>query len=325
MTVFAVWLGVKFNPPRITAANLDQLGVVSRMPIDVWEVKWSRDGGRVAFLSWEKPVEIREAKTLFRIGALCVGKAPIHVAFSPDKNLFAFCENNSKVEIQRLDTGEFRTIDTGNAQPAMEFSPDGTILGTGGYGTHASLWDVATGRLLRRLDMGPTVGGLRTVFSEDGKTVAVGHRNSNARLFDVDSGKQLCVLSGRMTQQLRFDPSGKRLAVAYVDGDIAVFDVRTGKMLKFATTGASETYRVDWSPDGRLLASAGREGDIIIWNPDDLRVLRQLDAPEWVINVKFSPDGTRLITTGGDQKRGGKREVQIWAVPQPWARWLPWP
>jgi len=83
-------------------------------------------------------------------------------------------------------------------------------------------------------------------------------------------------------------------------------------------------YKVDWSPDGRMLASAGLEGDIIIWDPADLSVLRRIAAPEWVIDVKFTPDGTRLITAGGSQAPGGKREVQVWAVPQPWTRWLPW-
>jgi hypothetical protein len=79
LTGVAIWLGVQFNRPRITAENLDQLEVVATMPIDVWEIQWSRDGGRVAFLTWGKPAEIREAKTLFRVGALGVGKAPIHV------------------------------------------------------------------------------------------------------------------------------------------------------------------------------------------------------------------------------------------------------
>lgn len=324
-TVFAVWLGIQFNRPPITAENLDQLSVVARMPIDVWEIEWSRDGSRAAFLVWGKPAEIREAKTLFRFDSLGIGKAPIHVAFSPDRNVVAYCENSSKVEIQRLDTGKVLTIDTGNAQPAMEFSPDGTILGTGGYGTHAALWDVATGQMLRTLDMGLNAGGLRTVFNKDGKTIAVAHRNSNARLFDVESGKQLCVLSGTMTHQLQFDPSGKWLAVAYVNGDVATFDARTGKLLKRASSGAEELYKVDWSPDGRLLVSAGLHGDIVVWDPDDLSVLRRLAAPEWTISVKFTPDGTRLITAGGARTRNGKREVQVWAVPQPWARWLPWP
>ncbi|HUY87162.1 MAG TPA: hypothetical protein VMV10_00355 [Pirellulales bacterium] len=223
VTVFAIWLGLQFNRPKITAENLDQLEVIATMPVDLHEIEWSRDGSRVAFLGWEKPAEIREAKTLFRFGSLGVGKAPIHVALSPDRKVVAYCENNTKVEIQRLDTGEIKTIETRNPQPEMEFSPDGTLLATGGYGTHAALWDVASGELVRKFDVGPIAGGLTTVFSKDGKTLAVGHRNSQAKLFDVATGKETRVLAGQMTHGLQFDPTGKRLAVSYVNGDIVYF------------------------------------------------------------------------------------------------------
>ena len=321
VAAFATWLGMQFNRPRITAENLDQLQVISRMPIDVWEIQWSPDGSRVAFLTWGKPADIRETTTLFRFGSLGVGKAPIHVAFSPDRNVVAYCENNTKVDICWLDERKLLTIDTRSAQPSMEFSPDGKTLATGGSSTHAALWDVATGKLVRMLEMGPIPGGLNVTFSGDGKTIAVGHRNAYARLFDVATGNVLAMLHGRMTHQVRFDPSGKRLAVSYVNGDIAIFDVQTGKRLSNASTGAEETYRAEWSPDGRLLATCGLHGDIIIWNPEDLSIVRRLAAPEWVINIKFTPDSTRLITAGGDQS-GGQREVLIWAVPQPWTRWF---
>lgn len=78
-----------------------------------------------------------------------------------------------------------------------------------------------------------------------------------------------------------------------------------------------------WSPDGSLLVSAGRDGDIAVWDPTDMTVIRRLPAPEWVIGAKFAPDGTRLLTAGGGRMpNDGKREVQIWAA-SPWSmRWL---
>jgi dipeptidyl aminopeptidase/acylaminoacyl peptidase len=319
----AIWLGAQYHHPRITGSNVDKLQVVSRIDTDIGEIEWSPDGRRVALLGWEQPAEIREAKTLFHYRTLAANKKPIHFAFSPDETVFAYCENSSQVEILHTDTGIVQIIETGQPQPAMTFSADGRILGTGGYGTAASLWDVATGERIHSLDVGPTAGGLRVVFSPDGKTVAVGHRNANACLFDLSNGKKLHVLPKRMTHELEFDPKGERLAVAYVDGSVGLFDVASGKQLQLASSGAEEMYRVAWSPDGSLLVSAGKDGDIVVWNPTDMTVIRRLPAPEWVIGAKFTPDGTRLLTAGGARQRGaGKREVLIWAVPLWRMRWL---
>jgi WD40 repeat protein len=82
-------------------------------------------------------------------------------------------------------------------------------------------------------------------------------------------------------------------------------------------------YNVDWSPDGDLLVSAGLQGDVIIWDPTDLSIRRRLPSPEWVIGVKFTPDGTRLLTAGGSRAAGSRdRVVQIWAVPPWWRRFF---
>ncbi|HWB12330.1 MAG TPA: hypothetical protein VG826_24100 [Pirellulales bacterium] len=323
VSALAIWLGSQYHHPRITASNVDKLHVVSRIASDVWEIEWSPDGRRVALLGWEQPVQIHEAKTLFHYRTLLADKKPIHFAFSPDESVFAYCQNSSQAEILHADTGLVQVIETGQAQPTMAFSADGRILGTGGYGTVASLWDVASGERIHSLDVGPTVGGLDVVFSPDGKTVAVGHRNANACLFDLSTGKKLHVLPKEMTHGMEFDSKGERLAVAYVDGSVGLFEVASGKRLQLASSGAEETYRVAWSPDGSLLVSVGKDGDIVFWDPTDMTVIRRLPAPEWVIGAKFTPDGNRLLTAGGGQTRDrGKREVQIWAVPPPWMRWL---
>jgi WD40 repeat protein len=323
VTAIAIWLGTQFNRPRISISNINQVQVVSQIASDIHEIEWSRDGGRVAMLGWELPVEIYEAKTLIHYRTLGKDKKPIHFAFSPDDNVFAYCENSSKVELLHADTGAVQVIETRQPQPAMTFSADGKILGTGGYGTSASLWDVPSGELVHTLDVGPTAGGLRVVFSPDGKTVAVGHRNSNACLFDMATSEKLAELPKRMTHQLDFDPKGERLAIAYVDGTVGIWDVSNGKMLHLASTGAEEMYRVTWSPDGSLLVSTGLKGDIIVWNPTDMSIIRRLPAPEWVIGAKFTPDGSRLLTAGGAGSRAsGKRSVQIWAVPPWWQGWI---
>lgn len=325
IAVVAACLAAKFNHPRITPANIDQMRVINTIASDIWEIDWSPDGRRVVLLGWEGQADIHEAKTLIHYRTLLADRKPIHFAFSPDENVIAYCENSRDCEIYRFDTGETKTIKTVNHQPRMAFSPDGKILGTGGAGTQAHLWDVASGKLLRSLDMGPVVGGLGVVFSPDGTLAAVSHRNSDARLFDVATGNILQTFAKSMTQHVSFDPQGKRLAIAYVDGTVALWDVATGKQLAIRETGGEEAYGVEWSPDGRMLLSSGRKSDLVVWDPRDMTILRRVPALEWVIGAKFTPDGTRLITAGGasgSTLRQSDRKVQIWAVPNWWDGWI---
>ncbi len=228
----------------------------------------------------------------------------------------AIGENSTKAILVNLATGKEVTLETGNQQPCAEFSPDGTLLVTGGYGKRAKLWSVTSGKHLRDFDAGPFAGGLQPVFSPDGRIVAVGHRNSTTELFDVATGELLRVLHRSQSQELKFDPSGKRLAVTYVNGSLGLWDVASGELIKIADAKAAELYSVDWSPDGKLIATSGLHGSVCLWNAENLELIHEIESPEWVVCVRFNRQGTRLVFAGGAQLPNGERSVRIYAVPE---------
>ncbi len=314
---------------QITVANAPLVSEVAVIEKNVRRIVYGPDGTEVAFVGWEKPVEILDSEDYQLLRTIGDGRKIIHFAFSPDKDTVAFSETGGDAALLDVRTGDLRYLPAGNHQPKMEFSPDGRFLATGGYGDCARLFPIYTFKLppsriatvsprgdwFKSLGGWEKEGGLTTTFSPDSKILAVGNRNSTTKLFDVATGGMLQELSKSSSHELRFSPDGEVLAVAYVDGRVALWSVHDGTQLRIADTGAQETYTVDWSPDGQILATAGRESNIILWRAEDLSVLARLPAPEWVVRVKFSPDGTRLLSAGGARERPGPRNVQIWGVP----------
>ncbi len=302
----------------LTPANVSRLRAVASLDEDIWEIAWSPERDRMALLSWEQPALVRDVLSLKTIETIGEGQKLIHFAFSPDKGVVAYCRNGKTAEILDRRTGRVIILDVGNQQPQMIFSPDGKTLATGGYGTLSSLWRVSDGKLLRQFDAGPTTGGLTPAFSPDGTMLAVGNRNAKTHMFDVATGKVLHVFNPVQTQGLQFSPDGRALAVAYVDGNLRLWNTADGRLRHEIKTTAEELYRVEWSPDGRVLASAGLKGKITLWNPAELSILREIDAPEWVIGLRFTPDGRNLITAGGASGRTGaakgKRSLKIWGI-----------
>ncbi|MFA7241153.1 MAG: hypothetical protein WC091_13670, partial [Sulfuricellaceae bacterium] len=75
----------------------------------------------------------------------------------------------------------------------VAFSPDGSSIATASYDNSARLWDLASGKELRRFDgHGDPVNCV--AFSPDGSSIATASSDNSARLWDLASGKLLVEL-----------------------------------------------------------------------------------------------------------------------------------
>jgi eukaryotic-like serine/threonine-protein kinase len=64
-----------------------------------------------------------------------------------------------------------------------------------------------------------------------------------------------------------------------------------------------DVYFVAFSPRGDLLASAGKDGTVRIWNTATWKLIRQITASSTEVNVAtFAPDGNALATVDGEGK-----------------------
>src|SRR6266481_2387129 len=99
LTLISAWLAYKFHREPICPANVTELQQLSEIPRDIFKIVYSPDRRRVAFVSWEMPVDIREAVTLWPVRTIGENKKIIQFAFSPDASHIAYCENTTRVEV----------------------------------------------------------------------------------------------------------------------------------------------------------------------------------------------------------------------------------
>lgn len=191
--------------------------------------------------------------------------------------------------------------------------------------------------------------------SPDGKSVAclkwrelfedsAPHRRSEVHLFNTSTGDHIDALDGppvnsvplRVTSDLlriKYSQDGKYLAAggklvsdgpvsgSHLGGDVCLWDLTDGELLWFARTTHTDTVRaVAFSANGTVLASAGNDQLIRLWNPSTGKLQRTLIGAGWggSSSMALSPSG-EYLATGGSPAGGRNRNeeggvLRVWHV-----------
>jgi RNA polymerase sigma factor (sigma-70 family) len=251
-------------------------------------------------------LRFRHQHTIARVAFAADGKTVLSASWDGTVRVW---EASTSTEGRQAGGRELRRFGPLDGVTAPAFSPGGKTAATVAdpplrAGVTSSrktlrLWDLASDKELRRIDSPEKID--RYQFAPDGALLATcGDRI--IRCWESATGKEICRISlpegdsGPMT----FAADGRTLAAACADGTIRLWEPDTGReRTRFPSPQGTGVGCLAFTPDGRTLASGGRQDD---------RTVRLLDAATgkeacrfgpyegWVDSVAFSPDGRRLAT-----------------------------
>ncbi len=181
---------------------------------------------------------------------------------------------------------------------SVAFSPDGKSVVSGHRDNTVSIWDVASGAELTKMEgHGATV--LAVAFSPDGKSVVSGSFDMTMRIWDVASGAELAKME-RHDGGVAFSPDGKSVASGSEhENTVRIWDVASGAELAKMEGHVDHVRSMAFSPDGKSMVSGSWDKTVRIWDVASGAELAKIYAGK-VNSVAFSPDGKSVVSGSMD-------------------------
>jgi WD40 repeat protein/DNA-binding SARP family transcriptional activator len=241
----------------------------------------------------------------------------IAIAFSADGSVLATGSDDGSVSVWDVSSGDLRETYTGHAAAALGllFSPDGSTLYSGSSDGSEIAWDVRGTRRLGRPfrfaphpadgigPHAPPAHGAATAVavSPDGSLFVTSPGPDRVTVWRADDESVVATLRGPCgnLDSLAFSHDGRLIAATGDASRTVVWDVRTRTIVRLlGPQGPMGASGVGFSSDDRLLATAGVDGYLRVYDLLSGRSVVRLKTTGTLQDVDFSSDGKRIAAAG---------------------------
>ncbi|MBD3183886.1 hypothetical protein GF312_16500 [Candidatus Poribacteria bacterium] len=238
-----------------------------------------------------------------------------YICFSPDSNILATGTDDGAITLWDVNYKERLRILKGHESAVLTlgFKPDGSLLFSGSEDKNIRLWDMKSGKEISIIKN--NLGIINSMdFSRDGSMMAFAGSNGIVKIWDVESGKEILEqkIGDAPVNSLCFRYDGNFLALGMDNGVIHILDIKNNQKSKELighqdAIGQGDCISIN--PDGRIMASGSRDGEVIIWDFVSGSVIKKIDNNDSSIeSVIFNHDGTKMLYSDA------KGVIRIWNV-----------
>ncbi len=196
----------------------------------------------------------------------------------------------------------------------VAFTPDGKQMLTGDFAGALILWDVASGKEIRRFGddgKGHADQVYNLAISPDGKTAISTARTKQFMLWDMATGKLIRAFNADLAESkgsiwnVVYTPDSKYAIVGAGDLDaninLLMWDLETAKVVRRFKGHTNSVYALTISGDGTRLVSGDGAGQVIIWDTATGEPVQKInETTKRIFGVILSPDKKRLLIGGDD-------------------------
>jgi WD40 repeat protein len=274
----------------------------------------SRDGKMLATTADNSRVLLWNFATGQKIDAFRAEGSLACLALGPDGNLLAWASYQGKITLRDLETGQTRRLEgpSEGVGASLVFAPDGKTLLSSGGGSLLCLWDVDSGKEIRRFNANLKMTAdvcCQPAFTPDGARIATGLRDAggnicDAVVWDRATGKEVLRLPHDLgVSAVAISCDGKTLATAGRPGIVHLWDLATGKKrgeLKGLHDGVGG---LAFSADGKSLVVGGYwDFTLRIWDLASGKDMHPFNKERRGLEAcALSADGKIVVAAGSDR------------------------
>ena len=195
--------------------------------------------------------------------------------FSPDGKLIAIGAMYRLIILNSVDGREVKELGgRSDETTSVTFASSGLLI-TGNRDNTASVWDLATGGVARRLKGHSSThyaaGVTGVAVSADGRVLATSGEDATAIIWNVEQGSQLQRLVGHKDGifSIAISRDGRKVLTGSADTTAKLWDSLTGKEICTCSGNKGTVNAVAFAGDEREILTGGSDGNLKIWNTSD--------------------------------------------------------
>ena len=286
----------------------------------VSDVAWSPNSVQIASGGNDGLVTIWDVAQHVLLHLLRGHKAIIWgVSWSPDGRWLASCSEDGTIRIWDAVNGANERVLTDtmwvDAQLfATAWSPDGERMAVATHRYGVLVYDMRT-QTLQRVGPSAVPPRIRRVeWSPDGKYLAASSEGGIILIWNMHDYSLCTTLEGHrgMVVALGWTTDGTQLASGswgHGSDQLLIWDTQSWKLIRALDDPNELVFGVAWSADGERLVSAGSDGTLRWWNPQNGQCILSRHGHEGPVqSLRASPDGRLLASCGDDGA------IQIWRL-----------